>query len=287
MADGDQDNQAAGAEVSYLGIADWIHRVTEPAIRGAMRALQLPQGSRGLDVGCGIGTHTMWLAEAISPGGHVTGVDISRNYLAEAEKRAGERGLGERVSFRYGDMSALPFDDDVFDWVWNVDILYIGPKETGMPAEDPVPVLNELARVAKPGATIAVLFWSSQKLLPGYPLLEARLNATYAANFIYRDDTKPESHFLRCLGWLQAAGFEDPQARTFVAEVQPPLDDATRKGLAATFQMFWENAQPKASASDWAEFQRLCRPDSPDFILNVPDYYAFITYTLFYTRVPA
>jgi ubiquinone/menaquinone biosynthesis C-methylase UbiE len=286
VANGDQNNQEAQAEASYLGMAAWMHRVTEPAIRGAIRALQLPQGSRGLDVGCGIGTHTMWLAEAISPGGHVTGIDISRDHLTQGEKIAHERGLEEQVSFRYGNMSALPFDDDTFDWVWNVDILYVAPKETGMPADDPLPILNEMARVTKPGGTIAVLFWSSQKLLPGYPLLEARLNATYAANFIYTDDTKPESHILRCLGWLQAAGFKDTQAQTFVADVQPPLDDATRNGLMAIFQMFWENTESEASQADWAEFQRLCQPDSPDFILNLPDYYAFITYTLFYARVP-
>ena len=39
-------------------------------------------------------------------------------------------------------------------------------------------------------------------------------------------------------------------------------------------------------ASYWAEFQRLCQPDSPDFILNLPDYYAFFTYTMFYGKVP-
>jgi ubiquinone/menaquinone biosynthesis C-methylase UbiE len=67
--------------VSYPGIATWIHRVTEPAIRSAIRALELPPGSRGLDAGCGVGTHTLWLAEATSPDGYVTGIDISPGCL--------------------------------------------------------------------------------------------------------------------------------------------------------------------------------------------------------------
>jgi hypothetical protein len=50
--------------------------------------------------------------------------------------------------------------------------------------------------------------------------------------------------------------------------------------------MFWRNAEPEVTPEDWAEFQRLCQPESPDFILNVPDYYAFITYSLFYGKVP-
>jgi ubiquinone/menaquinone biosynthesis C-methylase UbiE len=283
MGNDSQNSETVGGEVSYLGMAAWVHRVTEPAVRSAIGALQLPPGSRGLDVGCGIGTHTLWLAEAISPGGHVTGVDISRGHLAQARKNAVQSGLVDQVSFQYGNIHNLPFDADTFDWVWNVDMLYVGP---GMPIQEPGPVLNELVRVVKRGGTIAVLFWSSQKLLPGYPLLEARLNACYAANYPYTDDTKPGSHLLRCLGWLQEAGLEEPQVRTFVADVHAPLDDIARNALTWSFQMFWRNAKAEVTPKDWTEFQRLCLPESPDFILNLPDYYAFVTYSLFYGKVP-
>jgi ubiquinone/menaquinone biosynthesis C-methylase UbiE len=37
---------------------------------------------------------------------------------------------------------------------------------------------------------------------------------------------------------------------------------------------------------DWAQYQRLCQPESPDFILNLPDYYAFFTYSMFRGKVP-
>lgn len=145
-------------------------------------------------------------------------------------------------------------------------------------------MVNELVRVAKPGGITALLFWSSQKLLPGYPLLEARLNATYAANFPYTDGVKPELHILRALRWLREAGVEEAKVRTFVADVQAPLDGAARKALTASFQMFWGKAEAEVTPEDWAEFQRLCQPASPDFILNLPDYYAFITYSLFYGK---
>lgn len=65
----ENDNQSDENGVSYLEMAAWVHRITEPAIRSAIRALELPPASRGLDAGCGIGTHTVWLAEAISPDG--------------------------------------------------------------------------------------------------------------------------------------------------------------------------------------------------------------------------
>jgi ubiquinone/menaquinone biosynthesis C-methylase UbiE len=279
VGNGNTGNKEVRIEVSYLGMAAWIHQVTEPAVRSAIRALQLSAASRGLDAGCGIGNHTFWLAEAVSPGGHVTGVDISRDCLSRAEKTANRSALAKQVSFQYGDMNDLPFDDDTFDWVWSADTLWpVGGK-------NPLPLVKELARVAKPGGTIAILFWSSQKLLPGHPLLEARLNATCAANFPYTDDTKPRLHILRSLGWLHEALLEVPKVRTFVADVHAPLDDASRKALTATFQMLWEKAEQEVTARDWAEFHRLCHAESPEFILDLPDYYAFITYSLFYGRV--
>ena len=91
---------------------------------------------------------------------------------------------------------------------------------------------------------MAILFWSSQRLLPGYPLLEARLNATCAANYPYTNDTKPGLHVLRALGWLQRAGLEELKARTFVADVQAPLGNAARNALRGSFQMFWGKAEP-------------------------------------------
>lgn len=286
MGNANQNNEDVKGEVDYLSMVAWIHRLTEPAIRSAIRALQLPSGSRGLDAGCGIGNHTLWLAEAVSPAGHVTGIDISPECLARAEETASRSELAEQVSFQYGNMNDLAFDDDSFDWVWNTDTLWLGPKEMGCPADDPMSLVNELARVVKPGGIMAILFWSSQRLLPGYPLLEARLNATYAANFPYTEGMKPELHILRTLGWLQGADLEEPKVCTFVADVHAPLDDAVRNALTGSFQMFWGKAASEVTPEDWAEFQRLCQPESRDFILNLPDYYAFITYSLFYGKVP-
>jgi demethylmenaquinone methyltransferase/2-methoxy-6-polyprenyl-1,4-benzoquinol methylase len=54
-----------------------------------------------------------------------------------------------------------------------------------------------------------------------------------------------------------------------------------RIALISLFDMLWGQPQPTVSPADWSEYQRLCHPESPDFILNLPDYYAFFTYTLF------
>jgi len=274
--------QDMDAYARMLSCADLLR---EPAIRSAIQALKLPSGSRGLDVGCGIGHHTLWLAEAVAPAGHVTGLDLSPELLAHAKEQVKKSRLSEQISFQEGDVNKLPFDNDTFDWIWSADTIWIGPKAIRCPAEDPLPLVKELARVVKPGGSVAILFWSSQKLLPGYPLLEARLNMTSPAIAPFTNGMKPEFHFLCSRGWLRDAYLEDLVGYTFVTDVQAPLSDDLRSALTATFQMFWAEAQSEVTREDWAEFERICQPESPDFILNRPDYYAFLTYSLFRGKV--
>jgi ubiquinone/menaquinone biosynthesis C-methylase UbiE len=258
----------------YAAMLRTTDPLRRPVLRAAIAALDLPQGSSGVDVGCGIGLQIPLLAEAVGPGGHVTGLDVKPEFLVFAERLAEEAGLSDRVSFQEGDANNLPFENDAFDWLWSASC-------AGYGAPEPLPLLEELARVVRPGGTVAILIYTSQALLPGYPLLEARLNATKAGIAPFRTDMRPESHWLRALGWFRDAGFDAAEAQTFVGEAQAPLTDELRAALAALIEMRWEGAEAEVGAEVWAEYQRLCLPDSPEFILDDPGYYGFFTETLF------
>jgi len=56
--------------------------------------------------------------------------------------------------------------------------------------------------------------------------------------------------------------------------------------MISLFQMWWDEPCPDESPELRAEYQRLCAPESPDFVLNLADYYAFFTYSMFYGKVP-
>jgi ubiquinone/menaquinone biosynthesis C-methylase UbiE len=263
---------------SYVRSLYLSYSMREPIMRAAIRALQLPPGSQGLDVGCGIGDITSLLAQSMAPGGHVTGVDISSELLTYARAAAEKSGLSKHLSYRKGDMSELPFDDDAFDWVWSADCVGYAPAE-------PLPLIKELMRVVKPGGCIAILAWSSQQLLPGYPILEARLNATSAGIAPFTKGKTPEKHFMRALGWFRHLGLEACKAQTFLGDVHAPLNEDTRQALISLIRMRWPGVQSELTGEEWVEFQRLCQPESPDFILDHPDYYAFFTYSLFSGKV--
>ena len=261
--------------IHELYLSDFLR---EPVIRLAIQELKLPSGSRGLDAGCGIGSHTLLLAETVGPAGHVIGLDLSPELLAHAKKVTEKSDLSERVSFQKGDVNDLSFSDDAFDWVWSVDCAGYAPVE-------PLPIVKEFTRVVKPGGIVAILAWSSQQLLPGYPLLEARLNTTSQGIAPFIKGKRPELHFLRLLDLFREAGLEEPMARTFVGDIRGPLSDNVRGALESLFQMRWGEPRSELTPEDWAEYRRLCQPESPDFILNLPNYYAFFTYSMFHGKV--
>ena len=250
----------------------------ESTLRAVIETLQLPSGSRGLDAGCGIGLQCLSLAEAVGLTGHVTGLDVSSEFLNRGREIVKEAGLSERISFQEGDVANLPVDNNTFDWAWSADCVGYGPWES-------LPLLKELARVVKPSGIVAISAWSSENLLPGYPRLEAHLRATSAGIAPFVHGKKPETHFLRALSWFRNLGLKEPKAKVFADSFYAPLSREIHNALVSLFDMRWPDVELELSSDDQTEFRRLCLSDSPDFILNLPDYYALFTYTLFWGKI--
>jgi ubiquinone/menaquinone biosynthesis C-methylase UbiE len=251
----------------------------EHVMSRAVEWLALPKASRGLDAGCGVGSQTFLLAKAVGPGGHVTGLDISEELLSIARERSHGAGVGGTVEFRKGDINHIRFEPDTFDWAWSADCA--GPG-TG----DPLCQVERLARIVRPGGAVCVLAWSAQNLLPGYPGLEARLNASPAGIAPFKQGMKPEAHFFRARVWLEKAGLEDVWAKTFVSDIQPPLSEATRHAMMLLFDMRWGDEPGEVNDEDRRLYKHLTDPGSPNFILDQPGYYAFFTYTAFRGKKP-
>jgi demethylmenaquinone methyltransferase/2-methoxy-6-polyprenyl-1,4-benzoquinol methylase len=183
------------------------------------------------------------------------------------------------VDFTQGDIRDLPFTDAEFDWVWSCDCAGYAPL-------DPIPLIGELARVVRPGGTVTLIAWTHETLLPGYPVLESSLRRTSAGVAPFEIGSEPESHFLRAPGWFRKNGLQVLTARSFVGDVCAPLTADLREAMVALFEMRWPGVESELSAQELTQFRRLCLPQSPDFIVDHPDYYAFFTYTMFQAKVP-
>jgi 2-polyprenyl-3-methyl-5-hydroxy-6-metoxy-1,4-benzoquinol methylase len=109
--------------------------------------LALPPGARVLDVATGTGNLAIPLAR---PGCVVTGLDIAPNLLVQARERAAAEGL--TATFDEGDAEQLPYPDASFDAVVTMFGAMFAPR--------PELVAAELARVLKPGGTLAMANWN-------------------------------------------------------------------------------------------------------------------------------
>lgn len=257
-----------------------LSRFREPLMQYIISDLQFPYDSSGLDAGCGIGFITNLLWNAINKTGKITGLDISEDLIQYAQHQY------HPIYFTTGDVTRLPFGDQVFDWIWSADTVWPGSKELGCPSETPFPVLTEYKRVLKRGGKIILLYWSSQKILPGYPLLEARLNATESANAPFVATMNPGVHIFNAKQWLQDLGLTDIQSVTYVHHLEGPFTEDEERAMQVIFQMLWSESKIKLSAEDQALFLSLTNPGSKDFILNSEGYYGFYTYSVFSGHVP-
>ena len=105
-----------------------------------------PAPERALDIGTGTGDGALFLAREF-PHASIRGIDISEEMVDIAQGKIGLDPQG-RVAFKVADASNLPFDDDSFDLV----------AQLNMP-----PFFSEIARVLRPGGyAIVTASWGDQ-----------------------------------------------------------------------------------------------------------------------------
>ncbi|MDX3798366.1 class I SAM-dependent methyltransferase [Streptomyces sp. AK04-3B] len=126
--------------------AGWDERFPDdgPAYAAAVGGLGLREGDRVLDAGCGTGRALTPLRAAVGRSGVVVGVDLTPAML-EAAVRAGRDRDGRLV---LADVTALPLRSGALDAVFGAGLVAHLPR----PAEN----LIELARVVRPGGTLAL-----------------------------------------------------------------------------------------------------------------------------------
>lgn len=148
-------NQALWEKGDFTRIAVTMRESGEALIK----SLGISQGQQVLDLGCGDGTTAIPSARA---GANVLGVDISRNLVAAASRRAAEQGLAN-CRFQQGDASNLAgLENKTFDRVVSIFGAMFAPK--------PFDVAKEMVRVTKPGGRIVMGNW-----IPGDPTLVAQI----------------------------------------------------------------------------------------------------------------
>lgn len=123
-----------------------------------MRKMQIKPGQAAIDVACGTCDWTIALAREVGESGRVVGLDFSQNMLDVGAYKIAKEGMGKSIELVNGDAMKLPYEDNTFDYAT------IGFALRNVP--DVQTVLNEMARVVKPGGKVVSLEVSKPPFTP-------------------------------------------------------------------------------------------------------------------------
>lgn len=143
--------EAGGRRPGALGVddlapADEFHIGGQAASADFLARLALTAQQHVLDIGCGIGGTSRFVADRY--GCRVCGVDVTPEFVDTGRVLCEWTGLSGRVDLHHGSALALPFADNLFD---TAIMLHVG-----MNIADKARLFTEVFRVLRPGATFGV-----------------------------------------------------------------------------------------------------------------------------------
>jgi len=136
-------------------------------IEEVLKWSEIQQAEKILDVGCGIGGSSLYLAQKYNA--TATGITLSPVQAARAKERATIAQMSEKTEFLVADALQMPFADNSFDLVWSM--------ESGEHMADKEQFLRECYRVLKPGGTFLMATWCHRPTKsPNQPLTPDELH---------------------------------------------------------------------------------------------------------------
>ena len=185
--------------------------------------LPIAPGDRVLDLACGDGAYTGWLADgsAERPGGGGRRRD-RRTWGWPARRSDGASGRDGSGSSA-ADVRRSPMQAGALDLIWCAQSLRSLP--------DPLGALREMAGLARPGGVVAVLEEDAihQLILPWPEELELAVRRAELEALAERADGRGSYYAGRRLSqWFRAAGLEEVRVETIAIDRQAPLPAAER-----------------------------------------------------------
>ena len=136
---------------------DWDTGVTPPEVIATAATFKQP--SRALDLGCGTGTNSIYLAQN---GWQVTGIDFSPKALELARRKAQRANV--QVDFHLGDVTSLDFISEPFDLILDLGCLHSLDRDSRKR------YANQLRRLTHPGSKYLLYGFKQPTLLGSYHL---------------------------------------------------------------------------------------------------------------------
>ena len=173
--------------IDDLGPVDEFHIGGRAATESFLDQVDISADDHVLDVGCGLGGASRFVAERY--GCHITGVDLTHEYIETARVICVWLGLEDRITLEQGDATAMSYADGVFDKAYMMHV--------GMNIPDKRALLSEIYRVLRPDGVLAI--YDIMQTSPGTLTFPVPWAASEETNAVATPEAYKEA--------LDAAGF--------------------------------------------------------------------------------
>ena len=221
-----------------------------------LKALQLREGERVLDVGSGPGLLAYDMAASVGRDGHVCAIDISEDMLAMSRKRCAAEPWTE---FQRANATDLPYPDNAFDAAVSTQVYeYVAD----VPA-----ALAELYRVTRPGGRAVILDtdYGSLVIHTGNKARMERVLSAWDEHFVHAGLPRMLSRHLREVGFTI-------RHRDVIPMFNPEYHDNTFAkrllGMMASFAVGRRGVSQEEANAWLAEFAELGKQGKFFFSLN-------------------
>ena len=242
--------------IDDLAPVDEFHIGGRQATEHFIGQLDLAPDDHVLDVGCGIGGTSRFVAERY--GCRVSGIDLTPEYVETARTLCEWVGLGERVSVQQASALEMPFDDGTFDAAYMLHV--------GMNIADKTGLFAEVARVLGSGGTFGVydvMRTGGDDLVYPVPWAETAETSAVASPNDYKAALRAAGFEIsaECNRWdFAIAYFERMRTRAAEADGPPPLGHHIEMGESAPLML--ANMRGNIAAGGTAPVEIIARRDA-------------------------
>ena len=238
--------------------------------------LSIAPGSLVVDAGCGPGLWSLLLAQAVGYAGYVLGVDINTQALACAEQRKLASSYQQQIAYHCASFENLPLAYGMADIVFSANVSQYLPE--------PVKTFAAIGPYLKNGGRLVIKDIDYGTI--ACPVLDpALLQCVLSARKQWEQERVQHNYAFedswvgsKLAAYLQAAGYEDIQERTYRIARRAPLSRGFRLYLQGIAEWFVSEGAPYLdpdAVSEWLRcffHQQYAVFDSPDFYYEETEY---------------
>ncbi len=261
------ERTSTGHSKSGAAWLDLHFKATQDEYIELLRSVGIQPSWHVLDAGCGSGSFLPFIADLVGPSGKIHAVDVAKEHIVNVERRIEAGAFQCLVTADLSNTTSLPYADNAFDLVWCANVSeYLTDTELSES-------IREFSRVVKPGGLIAIKEFDGRSMT-FYPADPWVLSRFIFSRFPTTSSIQGQYRAISTKFRMEELGLINVRQQTTLIEHSQPLRSVERAFLTDVFTGWASIARElDLSAEDKQFWQQQEDPDSPNHVINQPNFF--------------